>query len=58
MYNRDLAVLQYVHKHDPRMRSAKVKETVGKRIDELVERAIELSLAENNSIHSSPSRSI
>jgi len=35
MYRRSLAVFQYVYKHDARMRSAKVKEMVAKRLEDL-----------------------
>lgn len=35
MYNRALAVLQFVYKHDPRTKNAKIKEMIGKRVQEL-----------------------
>jgi len=41
-YNRALAVLQYVHKHDPRTKNAKIKEMIGKRLQELVNKITSL----------------
>lgn len=35
LYNRGLAVLCYVHKHDPRTKNPKIKDMVGKRVQEL-----------------------
>lgn len=35
MYSRALAVLQFVHKHDPRTKNPKIKDMIGKRLQEL-----------------------
>ncbi|CAK0836641.1 unnamed protein product, partial [Prorocentrum cordatum] len=45
MYDRSLAVFRFVHKYDPRTKNPKIKDMVGKRIDELVERVNRLKEA-------------